>query len=200
MLEGCATIPAEATALSAELGGRIKESRTTHEALVHLFMNEKRATVDRFITSEWIPLFAKQLFERPNVQAAWEEVVRKNDPVVRLEFIKGLGPRLQAEINNKRSELVKPLNEMEQGIIRGLEDHYNQMLAMNSTVTGILASAQQASERQQEILKGLGLQTPLREVLDKAEEVTELLTAGLNSYEKNKDKIDKIVNTVKTRM
>lgn len=196
-LAGCAAVPHEAPALSAELGGRIKESRTAHEEVVRLYMNEKRAAVDRFVVSEWIPVFARNVFDRDPVRREWNAIVQSNDPVARLDFIKTLGPVLQAQINDKRSELIAPLDALERAVLRSLDEHYDEMQAMNATLTGLLASGAKASDTQQTILRGLGAESRLPDALQKADEVTALLTKGMRSYDENKGRIEEIVNQVK---
>src|SRR5689334_20950498 len=81
----CATVPTEATTLSSELGGRIQESKILHEAAVRLFMTEKRAAVDRFLETEWLPDYARNSFGSPAVQAVWEQAVKTTDPKERLQ-------------------------------------------------------------------------------------------------------------------
>jgi hypothetical protein len=135
----CASIPRAAPELSAQLTGRIQETRIAHLQAVRMYMDERRHEVDCFVEREWVPRFARELFEQPAVAAAWDTVVRSNDATRRVQFIAGLGPRLQSRINAKRLELMGPLEEAERTITRQLDDHYNQMLAMNATLRASLS-------------------------------------------------------------
>src|SRR3990172_10190491 len=51
-LTSCATIPRAAPELSAELASRIQETRASHLRLLRLYLDEKRAAVDRFVNEE----------------------------------------------------------------------------------------------------------------------------------------------------
>jgi hypothetical protein len=199
LLSACATIPAEAPVLSAQLSSRISESKRAHEDVVRLFFEMKRAEVDRFVATEWLPVFAGKLFEQPAVQLAWNEVVRSQEPVTRVDFIRGLGPRLQAQINERRTEMLKPLEEMEREALRALEHHYNEMIAVNATLTGLLRSGARASETQEAILRGLRADSALHDALGRATEVTRLMTKAVDGYEKNQTKIDELVSAARAR-
>lgn len=194
---GCTSVPPAAPVLSAELGSRIQETRAAHRALVRMYMDDKRAEVDRFLMEEWVPVFARDLFQKQPVVRAWDEVVRSNDPKMRLDFLVGLGPRLQAAINRKRTELIRPLDEMERSILRRLDDNYDQMLALNATLTGLLASASRGGETRQEILKMLNAQQKLPSYLDKVDEVVNLIVAGRDTFDQNHKRIEDIVDSVK---
>lgn len=195
----CATIPGEAPILSAQLSSRISESKRAHEDVVRLFFEMKRAEIDRFVSAEWLPVFAGKLFDQPAVQQAWNKVVASQDPVARVDFIRGLGPRLQSQINERRVEMIKPLDEMEREALRTLEMHYNEMIAVNATLTGLLRSGARASETQNDILRGLHAESPMHDALGRATEVTRLMTKAVDGYEKNRSRIDDLVAAAQAR-
>ena len=82
----------------------------------HSFFDQKRAKVDEFISKEWIPTFASNFFDNQTIQETWDEIVSSNSKEDRLKFIIMLGPKLQEQINQKRLELIKPLDELENEI------------------------------------------------------------------------------------
>lgn len=196
---GCATIPAEAPVLSAQLSSRISESKRAHEDVVRLFFDMKRADIDRFVSTEWLPVFAGKLFEQPAVHEAWSAVVQSQDPVARVDFIRGLGPRLQAQINERRAEMIKPLDEMEREALRTLEQHYNEMVAVNATLTGLLRSGARGSQTQNEIMRGLHAKSAMHDAFGGAGEVTRLMTKTVDGYEKNRSKIEELVSAARGR-
>jgi hypothetical protein len=199
LLTSCATIPAAAPQLSAELTGRIQETRLAHLQVVRMYTDERRKEVDRFIEDEWVPTFAKQLFQQPAISAAWDDVVRSNDPVRRLEFITALGPRLQTQINAKRIELMQPLDEVERLITRHLDDHYNQMLAMNATLTGLLEAGAEATAIQQNISRRLDSENRLPDFLNTADRVVQRLLDTSTSVQDRKAQIDSLLGTLRQR-
>jgi len=59
-------------------------------------------------------------------------------PTDRIEALVGLGTRLQAQLNQRRTELMQPLDQFEADLIRSVETAYSEMLAANATLTGLL--------------------------------------------------------------
>jgi hypothetical protein len=68
-----------------------------------------------------------------------------------------LGPKIQQRINDKRSELVKPLDELERSIERRLRDEYTQAKAINSSITSFLTSAAKVAESRDRYLNMIGI-------------------------------------------
>lgn len=193
----CTTVPAAAPELADELTARIQATRTAHIALVGLYMDEKRTAVDRFILSEWIPVFAAELFKRPAVSAAWQKIVSENDVTERLQFIAGLGPRLQLQINEKRLELIRPLDETERAIVRRLAAHYDQMLSINATITGLLSAGAKATETRTRLLRALDKEQKLPQLFDKADQITRMLVGKIDDYEENRPKIEALLSELR---
>lgn len=156
-LVGCASIPPEAPELSAELGRRISAIEDSNITLLNRFFDQKRREVDRFIEEEWVPVFAEQVFSNPTVSNAWNTIVRENDTQQRLLFIVKLGPRLQKKINEKRLELIKPLDDLERRIEKQIRDEYAQAKAMNNSITSFLLSASKVAENRNRYLEMVGV-------------------------------------------
>ncbi len=157
LLNGCTTIPAEAPALSAELGKRISALQTANIRLLKRFFDQKRYEVDRFIEQQWIPLFAQQLFSKPQLAKAWDTIVRENNKQQRLLFLKKIGPKLQIAINKKRRELIQPLDALEAKIETRLREEYTLALSVNNSLTLLLSSAAKNTEYRQRYLAKAGI-------------------------------------------
>jgi hypothetical protein len=125
VFQSCATIPRQAPALSEELGNKINSIEKSHIKLLTIFFNQKRELVDEFIVKEWIPIFATEVFNDPNISTAWDEIVKSNNKEDRLQFIILLGPKLQTQINQKRLELIQPLNDLEKECESQILNEYN---------------------------------------------------------------------------
>jgi phage regulator Rha-like protein len=138
---GCASIPSEAPELSAELTGRISAMESAHNRLLEDYFLEKRQRVDEYIEKIWVPEFAREFFNDSTVAAAWNEVVQSQSEADRLDFILIVAPVLQERINQKRLELVQPLEELQAAIAGRLRAEYDQMRAINSTLTALMQSA-----------------------------------------------------------
>ena len=193
-VSGCVSLPREAVRLSAELGTGVSESRTAHLSLARKYMAEKRERIDEFMFKEWIPEFARQVFKQDTVRKEWERIAASGDPVERLEFITGLGVMLQQEINMKRSEIIKPVDEMERLLLDRINLHYDEMLAANATITAFLDSATSVRERQQETLKIFHAEDKLSGLTAAADDIVDKIIEGRDAYEKNKDKIMELLD------
>lgn len=196
-LSGCTSIPQEAPQLSAVIGKQIIEARTSHLTLLGQYMNAKRDRIDEFITREWIPTFTDNVFKQPTVKKEWNRIVRSNDKQERLVFITGLSSLLQNNINAKRLELMHPIDEVEHLLVARLNEHYDQMLAANSTLTAFLDSSRSVKERQQSVLGALKIDGKLSNYMNKANEIVGKIVSGKDAYDKNKDKIQVILDKLK---
>jgi hypothetical protein len=193
----CASIPQAAPELSAQLASRIQESRRAHIDAVRLYMDVRRQQADDFIAREWIPAFANDVLQQPAVASAFDEAARTSDLTLRLEVIVGLGTRLQRQINAKREELMRPLDEAELLITRRLDDHYNEVLAMNSTLTGLLAAGAEATETQARIARHLDPEGKLPEYLDVADELVRELLQRTEEVDEQQAKIDSLLSRLR---
>ncbi|WP_404419282.1 hypothetical protein [Marinospirillum sp.] len=176
-LMGCTSIPPEAPELSVELGKRISAIEDSNIILLNRFFDQKRKEVDRFIEDEWVPEFANQFFSNDAIANAWDTLVRENDKKQRLMFLVKVGPRLQKKINEKRLELIQPLDELERQIERKIREEYTQVRAMNSSITSFLVSASEVSENRNRYLEMAGAtDKSMGQLIDKTDAaVTNLL-------------------------
>jgi|TARA_R100000501_G_scaffold2927_1_gene6790 hypothetical protein len=156
-LMGCVSIPREAPELSAELGKRISVIESSNITLLQRFFDQKREEVDRFIEDEWVPEFANQFFSNETISRAWDTIVREEDREQRLLFLVKIGPKLQERINNKRLELIRPLDELERRIEREIRSEYDQARAINNTITSFLMSSSKVTESRARYLEMIGV-------------------------------------------
>ena len=189
LLIGCTTIPPEAPDLSAELGNRINAIQEANLTLLHRFFDLKRAEVDRFIQDEWVPVFAEEIFSDPRMKATWNTIVTENNPTDRLKFLIITGPRLQERINEKRTELVSPLDDLERRIEQNIRGEYEQAKSINNSITSFLVSASKISENRNRYLEMAGVtETQVGQAIDKVDDAVE----NLVSYgEKAEDSVSK---------
>ena len=157
VLAGCVSIPSEAPELSAELGRRISAIEGSNMVLLERFFDQKREEVDRFIENEWVPEFANQFFSNTTISRAWETIVREEDREQRFLFLVKVGPKLQEKINEKRLELIRPLDELERRIEREIGGEYDQARALNNTITSFLMSSSKVTESRARYLDMIGV-------------------------------------------
>jgi hypothetical protein len=155
-------------------------------------MDEKRKDIDQFLMTDWVPQFAKETFADSAIRVEWLRAVEGNESD-RLEFLVHMGPMLQSAINEKRQELIAPLDRAELALSRRLDDNYNEMLAMNTTLTGLLAAAADNTATQQQILRQLDPEQKLPQYLAKTDEIARLLVDRVHDYATNKPKVDSLL-------
>jgi len=176
-LTGCASIPPEAPELSAELGKRISAIEDSNITLLKRFFDHKRREVDKFIENEWVPVFADQFFSKRVISDAWDTIVSENNKKQRLLFLVKTGPKLQQKINEKRLELIQPLDDLERRIETKIRTEYTQARAMNSSITSFLLSASKVAENLNRYLEMAGVTDErLGKLIDKTDDaVSDLL-------------------------
>lgn len=195
--QGCASIPKEAPELSAELGKRISVLEEANITLLNRYFNLKRENVDKFIVEEWVPTFAQNFFSTPNMQTLWEKIVTENNKQDRLDFILHTAPKLQAKINSKRLELIKPLDDLERLIEQRIRSEYTQARSINNSITSFLYSASKVDENRTKYLNMFGISdTTLTKVINETDKAVNSLITKTSDVEdkiaKGKEFISKI--------
>ncbi len=181
---GCANIPSEAPTLSSELGKRIESLEEANIRLLNRFFEQKRKDIDTFIEHEWLPTFSNEFFRRPQIANAWNTVVRENDNKQRTKFLMKVGTSLQETINQKRLELIRPLDELERQIEHSLKNEYAQAKAINNSVTSFLLSASKVAENRDRLLAKAGVtEEEISKVIDKTDEIVTKLLDGAKTVD-----------------
>jgi hypothetical protein len=197
ILTGCASIPPEAPELSAQLGARISSLEAAHVRLLQEFFLEKTRKVDDFVQEVWVRLFAQEFFGDPDVDAVWKQVVQSQDPKDRIKFITLVGPKLQQKINEKRIELVRPLNELEATITNKLKSEYDQARAINNTLTAFLYSASKVEENRKRYLDMIGItDKEVDKFINETDEAVSELVAAAGTIEDFTKDVEKHKKTI----
>jgi hypothetical protein len=186
LFAGCASIPPEAPELSAELGKRISAIEDSNLMLLHRFFDQKREAVDKFVEDEWVPLFAEEFFSDRTISDAWDTVVREDNKKQRLTFIVKIGPKLQKKINEKRLELIQPLDDLERGIEKKIRDEYTQARSVNNSITSFLLSASKVAENRNRYLEVAGVKdSQIGKLIEQTDDtVADLLSKTKGANEK----------------
>lgn len=184
---GCTSIPPEAPTLSTELGKKISSIENANIKLLNKFFDQKRKEIDRFVVEEWTPLFAKKIFSNPKISKTWDKIVLENNKQDRLLFLIKVGPKLQKKINEKRLELIAPLDELERIIEQQIRQEYNQAKAINNSISSLLLSASEVNKNTDRYLNMVGIRNEkIDNVIDKTDDIISSLLM------KSKDAPDKI--------
>jgi len=198
LVSGCASIPPEAPELSAELGNRISAIEDSNITLLQRFFDQKRKDVDRFIENEWVPTFANTFFSKPQISKAWETIVEEDDKNQRLMFIVKTGPKLQEMINQKRLELIQPLDNLERRIEKNIREEYSQVRAMNNSITSFLLSASKVAENRNRYLEMAGVtDEKVGNLVDKTDDAVSDLLKGAKDAQGKIDSAEKYLKKLR---
>lgn len=198
LISGCTTIPTEAPSLSSELGKRISALESANVTLLNRYFDQKRLEVDRFIQDVWLPEFANEFFQKPFMVNAWDTIVSEDDKQQRFMFLMKTGPKLQEVLNQKRIELIQPLDELERHITRSIKAEYEQARAINNSITSFLLSASELAENRDRYLEMIGVtDNKLSTIIDKTDSAVSSLLEDGNKANEKINSADKFVNKIK---
>ncbi|MDB4263061.1 hypothetical protein N9842_02520 [Porticoccaceae bacterium] len=184
LLTACVSIPPEAPELSAELGNRIAKIEQSHLMLLGRFFDRKKEDVDTFIQDRWVPEFAKQFFSEPAIASVWDQIVASGSKEDRLQFILRTSPTLQQKINNKRLQLSKPLEDLEQQIATRISADYSQAKSINNSITSLLLSAADVVENRDRYLAMVGVSSDeVTQIIDSTDSIVGDLLDSANNIE-----------------
>ena len=156
-MSACASIPAQAPELSNELGSRLQALESAHLALLHHYMDERRARVNEFVNHEWTPTFTREFFSDPEMQAAWNQVVQSGSEEDRSGYLLNVAPALMEEISAKRNEMLLPIYKIERELEQRLREDYSQAKAINTALTSFLSSATEVEKTRRDYLSRAGV-------------------------------------------
>lgn len=196
---GCVSIPPEAPQLSTELGKRITAIETANIKLLNKFFEQKRKEVDKFIVDEWTPLFSQKLFSNPQVSKLWDTIVRENNKQDRLMFLIKFGPKLQTKINEKRLELILPLEQLERSIENQIRQEYAQAKAINNSISSLLLSAVEVTKNTDRYLSMVGITNEkIGSIIDQTDDMVSDLLSKAQDAPNKVDKAKAFIQKVKS--
>ena len=144
-----------------------------------------------------MPVFTREFFSDPKVDEIWSQVVQSQDPGDRIKFMTLIGPRLQNKINRKRLELIHPLDELERAIEAKLKTEYDNMRAINHSLTAYLQSAAKVEENRKRYLETLGLsEKGLVTFVDDTDKAVDALIGTAHTVEDHVKNAEKFKETV----
>jgi len=198
-LTACVSIPPEAPELSVELGNRISALENSNITLLHRFFDQKRNDLDIFITEEWVPAFAKEVFSNPKIATAWNTIVKEKNKHQRLTFIIKMGPKLQKMINVKRVELMQPLDDLERKIETRLRSEYSQARSINNSITSFLLSSSKVTKSRNRYLEMAGLKNDkIGKLISKTDDAVTDLIKNSKKTLSGSDSAEQYLNTIRT--
>ena len=128
----------------------------------------------------------QSVFWESAIANVWDQIVASGNKQDRLKFILKTSPKLQQQINQKRVELIQPLEVLEQRIETKLTADYTQAKAINNSITGFLLSASKVAENRDRYLEMVGVDSDeMTQLIDTTDIiVSDLLQKSQNIEEK----------------
>jgi len=194
---GCVSIPSEAPELSQTLGQRIKALENANVTPLERYFDLKRREIDRFLAEKWVPRFARNIFGNRQVAAEWRRIVEDGSEADRLQCLVDAGPALQVQINEKRLELVAPLDALERQVGRSIKRAYDEAAAINNTLTSFLWSAAEVAENRDRFLEATGVtEDRVSGVIDGVDAAVSRLVSGAGEATEYLEKLEEIKTTI----
>lgn len=201
LLVGCSNIPKEAPELSIELGKRIKILKDSHINLLGNYFDMKRDLVNKFFEDEWMPKFANEFFSNSVVEEKWLYIVKTNDKALRMQFILEVAPMLLQQINAQREALLKPLNDLQRELEKKTRNNYDEIYAINNSLTSYLISAHKVDQSRKSFVENLGLKEEIiNNTIYRVDEITEKLLKSTEDFPQQADKYLAEINKLKQEL
>ena len=185
LLAACAQVPRESVELSSTVGRDVTTAHGSHRELAMLLFERMRQDVNRFVDNVYAPFQIRSVMEN-DFRNARSENERDRQASILLAINSAFKPdaseslqrnvfeamglmvsTLREDIESKRKELLKPLDEQEALVLTTIDQNYSQIIYGNSIVTGYLASVVKVRDAQSEVLNQMGLDANLSDTVAK---------------------------------
>lgn len=199
---GCTSIPKEAPILSSELGKRIKDTQETNEILIRSYFTLKKSLMEEYLYKEYLPYIANDFFTDSDMEKIWLKVVSNGNKEERMEYILYLAPKLQKKINDKRTELIAPLDDLENTLLQRIKEEYNSMYLINDSLTNYLEVSYKNELTKQSLIERVGInQNKISDIIKSIDDASsdvigssKLLPEKIESFKNKIENIKKGVN------
>lgn len=196
---GCAQVPKQSVELSETVGRDLAELHRSHRDLASLFYDKMERDVNRFIDDVYVPFQVQRTLKefQGQLTEAIEEGGRP-DPTGEKQaqavaFLSVFLEELRNEVENYRSEKLKPIREQRRQLLTSIDDAYARVRDANSITTGHLASVAKVHEMQNELLAKLGAPDLQARVVARAVDLSAKLEEVNRKVKSRESKIDAAV-------
>lgn len=202
LLVGCSSIPKEAPLLSTELGKRIKRTQEINQVLIKSYFTLKKSLAEEYLYKEYLPYVAKDFFSDSDMEKIWIKIVNNGNKEERMEYILFLAPKLQKIINEKRLELLGPLDDLENLILDNMNQEYNNIYLINDSLTSYLEVSFKSELKKQALLERANIsQDKIDDIIIKVDDASSNLVSSSenipNKIKEFKEKIESIKKGVR---
>jgi len=187
-------VPPQATELSRAVGERIAATQASHEAFVTEYFASSRARIDDFLRQEWIPEFLANFTADAELTKLLTDstLVGRAGDEERGAIVLDFATAAMDEIEVQRRSLLRPVDRLERQTLKELRASYDDLIAMNASVTSYIESTQNLSEAQGNVLRRLDLLEVRDRALDDATDLHDRIEGILDRAEEAQDLFDQL--------
>jgi len=219
-LFSCVQIPQESIQLSQAMGEDLNEIYKVHIALVNVHYNDLEGNINSFVDNVYAPFQIGKLVEADiqDMKDGLEDTMSgalaaaPNDPeaaIMALEFMEFFISLVRNDIEDYRSELLRPIQNQRNEILNQLHVSYGNVLGANASITAHLSSIKKVKETQSELLQQLGIEkdineeiglkiaemsSKINEIIDQANKIDKQSDDAIEKFNEIKEKITKLTN------
>jgi hypothetical protein len=150
---GCATIPKETVELSYAIGQDLDALHASYTNLIHQRFDNLRSQTTDFLDKKWTPTYLGNFIKRGKLIS----LAQDTDPVKAFDGVSTWAEIAVKAIENKKKELISPINADEQNILKSIDDAFARITRANAAITAQLNSVRKVQEVQDDALKALNL-------------------------------------------
>jgi len=143
LVNGCGgRVPREVLDLSNTVGDDLKALHLSYRQLIIVHFDSLRQQIDSFIETRWIPVFIKDFIQRGNLA----QMVQAPEPAQREAEVTGWFLAAMDAVNQKRNQLIKPLDEEEKKLLEMVDSSFNLLDQANAKIHSHLESLAKLNE------------------------------------------------------
>lgn len=198
---GCASLPKATVEMSNLLEQQIDILQNSNLDIIDSYFNEKENNIIIFLNTTWYPAYLEMLFAEEYINSMWEEAVNTQNKDERMEILKALTQVAQERYMRQKDSLILPLQQARKDMQTLIINEYQKAKTMNSSITNNISQIQQIQEERKKYMSKIidmdKIDVKMQKSLGKVDSLFQNVQKWVNSYEDNKDKIDKVINTLK---
>jgi 23S rRNA A1618 N6-methylase RlmF len=131
----------------------IRESERSQLALVDAYIAERKARANDFLNNQWFPDFMKDFTTHSGIE---QKLAAANDAAAKVKLLEQFSSEAAAELQKRRSAIFDGIDALSRLLKQRLQEHYENMLMANETLTAHLEAAAKLTETREQLLKELG--------------------------------------------
>lgn len=176
----CTTTPKETVELSYTVGRDLAEVHRTYQLLIRTHFDSLRERVNTFVDRQWKPIFLRKFIKKGELV----ESAQLPDPNQVLERVDLWATLAIDRIEQKRQELLKPIDDQESELRESVDDAFTRLALANATITAYLNSKRQVEEVQAKVLEAFNLEGLRKQINDGLVKASELAQQGIDATAK----------------